>query len=82
MKGKCGDDLLERKLIPPWSVGCRRLTPGYNYLEVRTLYSTSCSSMRADSDPRVCNETMLKLFVVKLLSSLSMVASVMMAPNM
>lgn len=37
MKGKCGNDLLEQKLIPPWSVGCRRLTPGYNYLEVRNF---------------------------------------------
>lgn len=37
MKGKMIEKLqnpyLEEKLIPPWSVGCRRLTPGVGYLE-------------------------------------------------
>ncbi|KAF2669290.1 FAD/NAD(P)-binding domain-containing protein [Microthyrium microscopicum] len=33
MKEKLGDAYLEEKLIPNWSVGCRRLTPGVNYLE-------------------------------------------------
>lgn len=33
MKSRLGDPYLESKLIPQWSVGCRRLTPGINYLE-------------------------------------------------
>ena len=33
MKSKLGDPYLESKLIPQWSVGCRRITPGINYLE-------------------------------------------------
>lgn len=33
MKSKLQDDSLEQKLIPSWGVGCRRLTPGINYLE-------------------------------------------------
>ena len=32
MKLKLGDAYLEEKLIPGWSVGCRRLTPGVDYL--------------------------------------------------
>jgi cation diffusion facilitator CzcD-associated flavoprotein CzcO len=33
MKQKLNNEYLEEKLIPQWSVGCRRLTPGVNYLE-------------------------------------------------
>lgn len=33
MKKKLNNDFLEEKLIPEWSLGCRRLTPGVNYLE-------------------------------------------------
>ncbi|KAI9811858.1 MAG: hypothetical protein M1827_005209 [Pycnora praestabilis] len=33
MKTKLKDDDLEKKLIPTWGVGCRRLTPGIKYLE-------------------------------------------------
>lgn len=36
MKLKLNDKYLEEKLIPEWSVGCRRLTPGVNYLESLT----------------------------------------------
>jgi cation diffusion facilitator CzcD-associated flavoprotein CzcO len=36
MKDKLRDAYLEEKLIPDWSVGCRRLTPGVNYLESLT----------------------------------------------
>lgn len=36
MKEKLGDAYLEEKLVPQWSVGCRRLTPGVNYLESLT----------------------------------------------
>lgn len=36
MKQKLNDPFLESKLIPDWSVGCRRLTPGVNYLESLT----------------------------------------------
>ncbi|KAK1767240.1 putative sterigmatocystin biosynthesis monooxygenase stcW [Phialemonium atrogriseum] len=36
MKEKLNDPYLEKKLIPEWSVGCRRLTPGVNYLESLT----------------------------------------------
>ncbi|KAH7153049.1 hypothetical protein EDB81DRAFT_442195 [Dactylonectria macrodidyma] len=36
MKEKLGNAYLEDKLIPAWSVGCRRLTPGVNYLESLT----------------------------------------------
>ncbi|KAI8629794.1 hypothetical protein F5Y19DRAFT_431985 [Xylariaceae sp. FL1651] len=36
MKEKLGDAYLESKLIPDWSIGCRRLTPGVNYLESLT----------------------------------------------
>ncbi|KAJ5970738.1 uncharacterized protein N7479_000656 [Penicillium vulpinum] len=28
-----GDEELAAKLTPPWAVGCRRLTPGHNFLE-------------------------------------------------
>jgi cation diffusion facilitator CzcD-associated flavoprotein CzcO len=33
MKEKLGNPHLESKLIPDWRLGCRRLTPGVNYLE-------------------------------------------------
>jgi cation diffusion facilitator CzcD-associated flavoprotein CzcO len=33
MKAKLNNPELATKLIPPWHVGCRRLTPGVNYLE-------------------------------------------------
>ncbi|KAI1752139.1 hypothetical protein F4782DRAFT_158594 [Xylaria castorea] len=36
MKQKLGDANLESKLIPEFSVGCRRFTPGINYLESLT----------------------------------------------
>jgi cation diffusion facilitator CzcD-associated flavoprotein CzcO len=36
MKEKINNKYLEEKLIPDWSVGCRRLTPGINYLESLT----------------------------------------------
>ncbi|KAI8160090.1 putative sterigmatocystin biosynthesis monooxygenase stcW [Colletotrichum sp. SAR 10_70] len=36
MKEKLNSPYLEDKLIPEWSVGCRRLTPGVNYLESLT----------------------------------------------
>lgn len=36
MKEKLGNEYLESKLIPEWSVGCRRLSPGIGYLESLT----------------------------------------------
>jgi cation diffusion facilitator CzcD-associated flavoprotein CzcO len=36
MRQKLGDAYLEERLIPDWSLGCRRLTPGVNYLESLT----------------------------------------------
>lgn len=36
MREKLGNPFLEEKLIPDWSLGCRRLTPGVNYLESLT----------------------------------------------
>jgi cyclohexanone monooxygenase len=33
MKSKLHDQKLEEVLIPNWSVGCRRITPGLDYLE-------------------------------------------------
>lgn len=36
MKEKLNNKYLEEKLIPDWSAGCRRLTPGVNYLESLT----------------------------------------------
>ncbi|KAL4808009.1 hypothetical protein BDV18DRAFT_158129 [Aspergillus unguis] len=33
MKEKLGNPNLEKVLIPDWSVGCRRITPGVGYLE-------------------------------------------------
>lgn len=33
MRNKLQDERLEKLLIPQWSVGCRRLTPGVKYLE-------------------------------------------------
>ncbi|KAG7126384.1 putative sterigmatocystin biosynthesis monooxygenase stcW like protein [Verticillium longisporum] len=41
MKEKLGDAYLEEKLIPDWSVGCRRLTPGVDYLESLTKPNVS-----------------------------------------
>lgn len=44
MKEKLNNAKLEEQLIPQWSVGCRRLTPGIDYLEslgksnVKTVY--------------------------------------------
>jgi cation diffusion facilitator CzcD-associated flavoprotein CzcO len=34
MKDKLRNPALESALIPQWSVGCRRITPGVGYLEV------------------------------------------------
>lgn len=36
MKEKLNNEELEKLLIPDWHVGCRRLTPGVNYLESLT----------------------------------------------
>ena len=36
MQQKIGDERLASKLIPEWSLGCRRLTPGVGYLESLT----------------------------------------------
>jgi cation diffusion facilitator CzcD-associated flavoprotein CzcO len=36
MREKLGDGALAEKLIPRWSLGCRRLTPGVDYLESLT----------------------------------------------
>ncbi|KAI0121194.1 hypothetical protein BJ170DRAFT_149643 [Xylariales sp. AK1849] len=36
MREKLGNEYLESKLIPDWSVGCRRLSPGVDYLESLT----------------------------------------------
>ncbi|KAI1334530.1 hypothetical protein F5Y15DRAFT_420771 [Xylariaceae sp. FL0016] len=36
MREKLHDPYLESKLIPDWSLGCRRLTPGVDYLESLT----------------------------------------------
>ena len=33
MKEKLQNEALEKLLIPKWGVGCRRITPGINYLE-------------------------------------------------
>ncbi|KAH9479351.1 Putative sterigmatocystin biosynthesis monooxygenase stcW [Psilocybe cubensis] len=33
MKEKLQNDALEKIVIPSWAVGCRRMTPGINYLE-------------------------------------------------
>ncbi|KAK4941427.1 hypothetical protein LTR10_018696 [Elasticomyces elasticus] len=41
MKQKLNDKFLEEKLIPDWSLGCRRLTPGVNYLETLTKPNVS-----------------------------------------
>lgn len=41
MKEKINDKFLEEKLIPDWSLGCRRLTPGVNYLETLTKPNVS-----------------------------------------
>ncbi len=35
MKEKLRNETLEEKLIPSFSVGCRRLTPGAEHLEAR-----------------------------------------------
>jgi hypothetical protein len=36
MRKKLSNEYLEEKLIPEWSVGCRRMTPGVGYLESLT----------------------------------------------
>ena len=41
MKQKLSDKFLEEKLIPDWPLGCRRLTPGVNYLESLTKPNVS-----------------------------------------
>ena len=41
MKLKLADKFLEEKLIPDWSLGCRRLTPGVGYLESLTKPNVS-----------------------------------------
>lgn len=41
MKEKLRDDALAVKLIPKWGVGCRRLTPGINYLETLSAPNVS-----------------------------------------
>lgn len=41
MKQKPGDNFLEQKLIPNWSLGCRRLTSGVGYLEPLTKPNVS-----------------------------------------
>lgn len=33
MKEKLQNETLEKLVIPKWAVGCRRITPGVNYLE-------------------------------------------------
>jgi cation diffusion facilitator CzcD-associated flavoprotein CzcO len=33
MRARLNNPELEKVLIPDWAVGCRRLTPGINYLE-------------------------------------------------
>ena len=46
MKAKIQNESLEQLLIPKWGVGCRRLTPGINYLE--TLVSEKVSIVYGD----------------------------------
>ena len=46
MKGKLQNETLEQLIIPRWGVGCRRLTPGVNYLE--TLVSEKVSVVYGD----------------------------------
>jgi len=41
MRSKLQNKYLEERLIPEWSVGCRRLTPGVNYLETLTKPNVS-----------------------------------------
>lgn len=36
MKGRLQNKVLEEIIIPSWAVGCRRITPGDNYLETLT----------------------------------------------
>jgi len=36
MKGRLQNKVLEELIIPSWAVGCRRITPGDNYLETLT----------------------------------------------
>lgn len=44
MREKLKNELLEDKLIPDWSLGCRRLTPGVGYLESLTKPNVSVVS--------------------------------------
>lgn len=46
MKQKLQNSELEQRLLPNWSVGCRRLTPGINYLE-----SLSAEKVTVVGDP-------------------------------
>ena len=41
LKGLGGNEELAKQLIPPWHVGCRRLTPGDGYLEALTAENVS-----------------------------------------
>ena len=46
MKAKLQNETLEKLIIPKWAVGCRRLTPGINYLE--TLVSEKVTVVYGD----------------------------------
>ena len=46
MKAKLQNETLEQLVIPKWGIGCRRLTPGINYLE--TLVSEKVSVVYGD----------------------------------
>jgi len=46
MKAKLQNETLERLVIPKWGIGCRRLTPGVNYLD--TLVSEKVSVVYGD----------------------------------
>jgi cation diffusion facilitator CzcD-associated flavoprotein CzcO len=46
MKARLQNETLEQLVIPMWGVGCRRLTPGVNYLE--TLMSEKVSVIYGD----------------------------------
>ncbi|KAK5116993.1 hypothetical protein LTR62_006714 [Meristemomyces frigidus] len=44
MRERLGDrDDLKEKIIPTWSPGCRRLTPGEGYLEALTAKNVTCN---------------------------------------
>ena len=46
MKAKLQNEALEQLVIPKWDVGCRRITPGVNYLE--TLVSEKVTVVYGD----------------------------------